>query len=66
MDCRPRRSPVAWSTANSAPARRGAPPPAERTARSQRLIVQTQPGLGALQTADFRGNVHIVDGETVA
>jgi LPS export ABC transporter protein LptC len=45
--------------------RRGAPPPSERTARSQRLIVQTQPGLGALQTADFRGNVHIVDGETV-
>ena len=46
--------------------RRGTPPPAERTARSERLIVQTQPGLGALQTADFRGNVHIVDGETVA
>ena len=45
--------------------RRGAPPPSERTARSQRLIVQTQPGLGALQTADFRGNVHIVDGDTV-
>jgi lipopolysaccharide export system protein LptA len=45
---------------------RGAPPPSERTARSQRLIVQTQPGLGAVQTADFRGNVHIVDGETVA
>ncbi len=45
---------------------RGAPPPPERTARSQRLIVQTQPGLGAVQTADFRGNVHIVDGETVA
>ena len=45
--------------------RRGAPPPTERTARSQRLIVQTQPGLGALQTADFRGNVHIVDGDTV-
>ena len=45
---------------------RGAPPPSERTARSLRLIVQTQPGLGAVQTADFRGNVHIVDGETVA
>jgi LPS export ABC transporter protein LptC len=45
---------------------RGAPPPSERTARSLRLIVQTQPGLGAVQTADFRGNVHIVDAETVA
>jgi LPS export ABC transporter protein LptC len=44
----------------------GAPPPSERTARSLRLIVQTQPGLGAVQTADFRGNVHIVDAETVA
>ena len=48
------------------PARRGAPPPSERTARSLRLIVQTQPGLGALQQADFRGNVHIEDGDTVA
>ena len=46
--------------------RRGAPPPSERTARSQRLIVQTEPGLGALKTADFRGNVHIVDGDTIA
>jgi lipopolysaccharide export system protein LptA len=48
------------------PVVRGAPAPAERTARSLRLIVQTQPGLGALQQADFHGNVHIVDGETVA
>jgi LPS export ABC transporter protein LptC len=48
------------------PPKRGAPPPSERTARSQRLIVQTQPGLGALQQADFRGNVHIEDGDTVA
>ena len=46
--------------------RRGAPPPTERTARSLRLIVQTQPGLGNLKQADFHGNVHIVDGETVA
>jgi lipopolysaccharide export system protein LptA len=44
---------------------RGAPP-AERTARSQRLTVETQPGLGAIQRADFRGNVHIEDGATTA
>jgi lipopolysaccharide export system protein LptA len=46
-------------------ARRGAPA-SERTARSQQLVVQTQPGLGAVERADFRGNVHIVDGETTA
>jgi lipopolysaccharide export system protein LptA len=46
--------------------RRGAPPPTERTATSGRLIVQTQPGLGSLQQADFHGNVHIVDGDTIA
>jgi lipopolysaccharide export system protein LptA len=48
------------------PARRGGPPAAERTARAQRLIVQTQPGLGNVDQADFRGNVHIVDGNTTA
>ena len=48
------------------PAGRGGTTTAERTAQSQRLIVQTQPGFGTLQQADFRGNVHIVDGETVA
>jgi lipopolysaccharide export system protein LptA len=48
------------------PARRGGPPASERTARSQQLAVQTQPGLGAVETADFRGNVHIVDGNTTA
>ena len=47
------------------PARRGGPPASERTARSQRLIVQTQPGLGTVEQADFRGSVHIVDGDTV-
>ncbi|MCA1559528.1 MAG: LPS export ABC transporter periplasmic protein LptC [Acidobacteria bacterium] len=46
--------------------RRDAPAsPAERTARSQRLIVQTQPGLGAIQQADFRGNVRFTDGPQV-
>jgi len=48
------------------PARRGGPPASERTARSQQLVVQTQPGLGAVERADFRGNVHIVDGDTTA
>jgi lipopolysaccharide export system protein LptA len=38
----------------------------ERTGRSLRLIVATQPGLGAIEQADFRGNVQIVDGSTVA
>jgi lipopolysaccharide export system protein LptA len=47
-------------------ARRGGPPASERTARSEQLVVQTQPGLGAVERADFRGNVHIVDGETTA
>ncbi|HXW04885.1 MAG TPA: hypothetical protein VD833_06625 [Vicinamibacterales bacterium] len=34
----------------------------DRTARARRLIVATQPGLGSLERADFRGNVHIRDG----
>ncbi|HEX5475686.1 MAG TPA: LptA/OstA family protein [Vicinamibacterales bacterium] len=33
-----------------------------RTARSERLIVRTQPGFGNLQRADFHGNVHFTDG----
>ncbi len=41
-------------------------PAGERIGRSERLIIETQPGLGAIQQADFRGNVHIVDGATVA
>ena len=48
------------------PGGRGGSAAGERTAQSQQLIVQTQPGFGTLQQADFRGNVHIVDGETVA
>jgi lipopolysaccharide export system protein LptA len=38
----------------------------ERTARAQQLVVRTQPGLGAFEEADFRGNVTIVDGATTA
>ena len=41
-------------------------PATERTGRSQRLEVATLPGLGAIQQADFRGNVSIVDGATTA
>lgn len=33
-----------------------------RTARAERLVVETKPGLGAVQTADFHGNVHFTDG----
>jgi len=47
------------------PAQRGAPA-SERTGRSLSLVVETQPGLGAIQQADFRGNVRIVDGDTTA
>ena len=46
-------------------ATRGAPA-SERTGRSLRLIVETQPGFGAIERADFRGNVLIVDGSTTA
>lgn len=38
----------------------------ERVARSLSLIVETRPGLGAVQQADFRGNVHFTDGPQVA
>jgi LPS export ABC transporter protein LptC len=38
----------------------------DRRARSARLIVQTKPGLGDLQQAEFLGNVKIIDGQTTA
>ena len=51
-------SAAASSTAKRAPA--GATSPAsERTATSQTLIIETKPGLGAIQKADFRGNVTV-------
>ena len=37
----------------------------ERTARSDRLVVETSPGLGTIQQADFRGHVRITDGPEV-
>ena len=33
----------------------------DRTVRSETLTVETKPGLGAIQKADFRGNVKFVD-----
>jgi lipopolysaccharide export system protein LptA len=37
-----------------------------RTARSETLVIETEPGLGDVTQADFRGNVRIVDGATLA
>jgi lipopolysaccharide transport protein LptA len=37
----------------------------ERAARSLKLIVETKPGFGAVQQADFHGNVHFTDGPQV-
>ena len=44
----------------TAPARRNAAA-IDRTALSETLVVETQPGLGAIQRADFRGNVRFTD-----
>jgi lipopolysaccharide export system protein LptA len=41
-------------------------PPIDRRATSLRLIVDTKPGLGAIERADFRGNARFVDSETTA
>jgi lipopolysaccharide export system protein LptA len=38
----------------------------ERKANAQRLIIDTKPGLGPLERADFRGNAHFEDGKTFA
>jgi len=40
-------------------------PVGERVARSQRLLIETKPGFGDIQQADFRGNVRFEDGTTV-
>lgn len=47
-------------------AARGKVAPSERTSRSDSLIVNTKPGLGAVERADFRGNVTFVDGDLEA
>ena len=38
----------------------------ERVARSLKLAVETKPGFGAVEQADFHGNVHFTDGPQVA
>ena len=40
--------------------------PIERVARSLTLAVKTKPGFGAVEQADFHGNVHFTDGPQVA
>jgi lipopolysaccharide export system protein LptA len=47
----------------SRPAGRGTAP-SERIARALRLVVETKPGFGDIQQADFRGNVRFEDGPT--
>jgi lipopolysaccharide transport protein LptA len=42
-------------------AARGKVPAIDRTGRSETLVVATQPGLGAVQKADFRGNVRFTE-----
>jgi len=44
----------------------GKTPALDRRARSMRLIVDTKPGLGPVERADFRGNAHFIDGEITA
>jgi lipopolysaccharide export system protein LptA len=44
----------------------GKTPALDRRARSIRLTVDTRPGFGAVERADFRGNVRFVDGELTA
>ena len=44
----------------------GKTPALDRHARSTRLIVDTKPGLGAVERADFRGYAHFVDGDLTA
>jgi lipopolysaccharide export system protein LptA len=41
-------------------------PGIDRHGRSQRLIVDTKPGFGQLERADFHGNARFVDGDTTA
>lgn len=46
-------------------AARGNLPAVDRQARATTLVVTTKPGFGALEQADFRGNVHFTDGSQV-
>jgi lipopolysaccharide export system protein LptA len=44
----------------------GKTPAGERKARSNRLVIDTKPGLGPIERADFRGNARFEDGSIVA
>ena len=46
-------------------AARGTLPAVDRQARAITLVVTTKPGFGAVEQADFRGNVHFTDGPEV-
>ena len=46
-------------------AARGPLPAIDRQARSRTLAVKTKPGFGAVEEADFHGNVHFTDGADV-
>ena len=46
-------------------AARGNLPAIDRQARAMTLVVGTKPGFGAIEQADFRGNVHFTDGPQV-
>jgi lipopolysaccharide transport protein LptA/LPS export ABC transporter protein LptC len=46
-------------------AARGNLPAVDRQARAVTLVVTTKPGFGAIEQADFRGNVHFTDGPQV-
>jgi lipopolysaccharide transport protein LptA len=46
-------------------AARGTLPAIDRQARALTLVVTTKPGFGAVEQADFRGNVHFTDGPQV-
>ena len=46
-------------------AARGNLPAIDRQARAVTLVLATKPGFGALEQADFRGNVHFTDGPDV-
>jgi LPS export ABC transporter protein LptC/lipopolysaccharide transport protein LptA len=46
-------------------AARGNLPAVDRQARAVTLVLTTKPGFGALEQADFRGNVHFTDGTDV-
>ena len=46
-------------------AAKGTLPAVDRQARAVSLIITTKPGFGALEQADFHGNVHFTDGPQV-